>query len=111
MPRDLGPEIAQAGPIESLIKVHFRDGDGAPVFGLRENAAFAVINRRDHPIGFDVRVGAADEENVIFAGARGGEQRITAGDGKGDNFRAVIAQLTRDLRKEAVVADHHADFA
>lgn len=48
---------------------------------------------------------------MVLTSTRGGEERIAAPDGPGDDFRAVIAEFACDLRKEAVIADHHADFA
>ena len=57
----------------------------------QEDAAFAVVNRRDHPIIGDGSVSAADQINMIFAGPGRRKQRIAAGDRKRDHFRAVLA--------------------
>ena len=43
MPWNLGPEIAEARPIEPFPKVHFRHCHGVPILRLREDAAFTVI--------------------------------------------------------------------
>src|SRR5207247_10181699 len=56
-------------------------------------------------------VGAADEINMVLARAGAGEFRVASPDGPGDYLRAVIAQLTCDFGKEAVVANHHPDLA
>ena len=44
---------------------------------------------------------------MVLTSTRGGEERIAAPDGPGDDLGALIAEFACDLRKEAVIADHH----
>jgi hypothetical protein len=41
MSRNLGLEIAEARPVETLIEIHFGDGDGSPVLGASQFLAAA----------------------------------------------------------------------
>ena len=111
MAGDFGTEVAKAGPVEAFVQIDFGDDDFAPLFGLVENAAFAVVNGGEHPVGVGVGVGAADEVDVIFAGAGGGEERVAAPNWEGDDFGAVESELAGNFGEKAVVANHHAEFA
>src|SRR6059036_861765 len=100
LPRPYGPmagnlrlEIAEARPIEPLVQVHFRDRHSAPLLRLGEHFAFAVVNRRDHPVARRVGVSAADEIDVIFTRPGGDEQWVAAPNREGDHFCAAVAQL------------------
>src|ERR1051325_11779824 len=84
VPRILSLEVAETRPINLLVEVHLRHDHGAPFLGLGENAALTIVNVGDHPIVRNVGICAADEEDMIFAGARGGEERVAACDGEGD---------------------------
>ena len=70
MAGNLGLEVAEARPVKTLPQVHLGYGYCAPFFRLRQHLAFAVVNGRDRPVGRHVRVGAADEEDVVLARAR-----------------------------------------
>src|SRR5437899_10559019 len=111
MARNFGFEITEARPVEPLAQIHFGHDDGSPVFGLREDVAFEIENCRLYPMLRAVGVGAADDEDVVLASAGLGKQWIAPGHRKRNYLRPVHAQLPGDLRKEAVIADHHADFS
>src|SRR5712691_10578543 len=111
MAGDLGPEIAQAWPEGSGVQIDLGHRNGSPFLRVRDGLAGMVEDGGDHPVAGDRLVSAADEVDVIFAGAGAGEQRVAAPDGPGDDFRAAVAQLAGDFGEEAVVADHQAYFA
>ncbi len=76
MPRYLRFEIAQARPPQSFVQIDFGHNHGPPLFGVNELIARVIINGGEHPLARDVLVSAADEVDVIFAGARRGQQRV-----------------------------------
>ena len=61
MPQVFRFEIAEARPVKPLAEVHFGDGDGAPLRGLRQHATLTVVNRGNHPVQICAAVGAAGE--------------------------------------------------
>ncbi len=109
--RDLGFEVAESVPVDGFVEVDFGYGDSSPLLCLGKRATVVVVDCGDYPVSRYVGVGAADDVDVVFAGAGGSEERIAAPDGPGDDFGAAFVQLASDLGEEAVVADHHTDFA
>src|SRR6185369_15723337 len=108
---NLRTKIAEAGPIQPLVQVHFGNGHAAPVRSLRKHPAFAVVNSGNHPVARGVGVSAADEEDMVLAGSRRGEHRVATPNWKSDDFRTVNAELPCRLGEKPVVAHHHAQLA
>lgn len=106
----MGFEIAEAGPVEALVQVHFADDNASPGFGAREGFAILVPNGAEHPMVRWIFIGTADQIDVILTGTCRGEGWVASPNWPGDDFRSPIAQLPCDLRKEAIVANHHAEF-
>ena len=67
---------------------------------MREGFAVVAVDGGDHPVTRGVGVSAADDVNVILASARGTEHGVAAPHGPRDNFRAVVAEIARDLGKK-----------
>src|SRR5262249_52822015 len=111
MARQFGFEIPQAGPPQSLLQVDLGHNHGSPFLGVNELVSRMVVYCSEHPLARDIFVCAADEVDVIFAGARRSQQRVAAPHGPRDHFGAVVAQTSRYFGKEAVVTDHHSDSA
>src|SRR5581483_3127919 len=93
MPRNLGFEVAQADPLRAFAEIDFRDGDAAPLLALREESARVIVDAGDHPVSAHVFVRAADNINMVFASAGGGQKRIAAPDRPGDDLGAVDREL------------------
>jgi len=108
---EFGAEVAEAGPVEAVVEIDFGNDYFAPVFGLGNDMAFAVPDGGEHPAIFGFHVGAAGDEDVVFAGAGGGEDRVAAPNWEGDDFGAVEGELAGDFGEEAIIANHHAEFA
>src|SRR5437762_11971967 len=73
---DVGFEIAQARPAGAGVQVHLGDGHGAPVLRQRDRAAGVVEDGAEHPLVRYVLVGAADEVDVVLAGAGPGQHGV-----------------------------------
>lgn len=100
-------EIAETVPVEALVQINLGDGDGAPVLGLRKRFAIMAVNSRDHPVTGGIGVCAANDINVILAGACRAKDWVAAPHGPRDNLRTVVAEVARDFREKTVVAHHH----
>jgi hypothetical protein len=111
MPRQLSLEIAQAVPEQTLVQVHLGDDHGSPLLSLGQRLAVVAVNGRQHPVAGDVLVSAADDIDMVFAGAGAGQVGVAAPHGPGDHLGPAVAQLPRHFGEEAVVANHHAEFA
>src|SRR5688572_3477683 len=80
VPRNLGFEVAEAGPVEPFVEIDFSDDDVAPLLGLSERAAIVAVDGGHHPVARCVGVSAADDVDVVLAGAGGSEHRVAAPD-------------------------------
>jgi len=90
MPWNFRTEITETRPIKSFTEVDLCDHHVAPLLALRKDAAFAVVDRREHPVAAYFGIRAADKEDVVFASACRGQHRIATGDGKRNQFSAVF---------------------
>src|SRR5947207_10654312 len=77
---NLGLEVPQARPIEPFAQVNFSYGHRPPIFGLSDDMAFPIEDRRLHPMLYAIGVSAADDEHVVLASAGLCKQRIAPGD-------------------------------
>ena len=57
---NLGLEVAQAMPINTLVQINFGNRHRAPFLCLCERFAIMTVNGRQHPIRRRIRIGAAD---------------------------------------------------
>src|SRR5437764_508693 len=99
---NLGLEITEARPIEPFPQIHFGYGHGAPILRLRDDMAFAIEDRRLHPMLGAVGVGATHDEHMVLAGTRRYQHRIASGHRERNDFGTVHAQLPRHFWKKAV---------
>ena len=70
MTRNFRAKIAKTRPVEPFSQIDFGHCDRAPFGGLCQHMAFAIIDAGDHPVVRDIRVGTADDKDVVLAGAR-----------------------------------------
>src|SRR5688500_4255138 len=86
MARNYRFEIAKPGPVRGFIEIDFRNGNRAPLFRLREQAAIVADDAAEHPVARNVFVRAAHDVNLIFAGARAALLWIAAPDWPRDDL-------------------------
>ena len=105
-------EIPQAVPMRGRIEIDFGDSHGAKHIRLRQHVAVVIEDAGDHPLVLGrIGVGAADDVNVVFAGACSGQHGIAAPHGPGNDFSPMDGQSAGHFGEEAIVANHHTDFA
>ena len=97
--------------MKSTIEIDFNNRNRPPIGGLGEQATVVTEDGGNHPFLGYIGVRTAHDVNMVFTNAGCTQQRITAHDGPGNDFGSVIAQSPRDFGEEAVVTDHHTDFA